>query len=299
MTLSHHHWVFSLLLLVPLAGCGATDENAGADAAPGVSETPFSTYPEEPNHEDITALGLSFLRADVLTALQVANVATDVELALESANHFDDCNFTGGSRVVQSSQADAVARLDPSDVSPEAELLALRFFARSLHAVQDFYAHTNWVELGGQSLVDRSLGAFPTLAPYSTLATSGFIVVQGNKPRHAALNRDEDAAYPANAVVTAKLGATRAPGLISGTVDYEAGNFCPNSVAMTHTELNKDKSTLVGRAEQHEAAKTLAILQTEHEWCRLRALARGAWGEAGVARLDTLLAEGVAAPACE
>jgi hypothetical protein len=68
---------------------------------------------------------------------------------------------------------------------------------------------------------------------------------------------------------------------------------------MTHEELNKDKSTNVGREQQHEAAKALAILQTEHEWCRLRALTRDAWGDAGVARLDAWVAPDTAPPSCE
>jgi hypothetical protein len=282
-----------------LAGCSGADEPATHELDAGTASEPFSTSPGEPNHEEITALGLSFLRSEILTAIQAANVATDVEFVLENANHFDDCNFTGGAQVVQTAQAEAVAELDPSLASPEADLLAIRAFARSLHALQDFYAHTNWIELGGQVLVDGSLGVFPSLEPYAPIATTGFVVIQGGKPRHAALNRDEAAAYPSNAVVTVKLGKKRSPGLISGTVDYEAGNFCPAPVAMTHDELNKDKSTLVDRVQQHEAAKTLAILQTEHEWCRLRELTRNAWGELGVTRLDTWVAEGVAAPNCQ
>ncbi len=286
-------------LLAGLAGCSDADSGATADSAEGTEHQPFSTTPGEPNHEEITATGLSFLRPDILTSLQVANVATDVEFVLVSANHFDDCNFTGGSEVVSMSQTEAVAFLDPSAVTPETELLAVNAFARSLHALQDFYAHTNWIESGGEVLVDSSLEAFPTLSPYSVLPGSGFVVVQGPKPKHAALARNADAPYPTSALVTVKLGRKRAPGLISGTVDYEAGDFCPASVAMSHEELNKDKSTVVGRLQQHEAAKTLAILQTEHEWCRLRALTHAQWGEAGVARLGAWLATDATPPACE
>lgn len=289
---------YACLSLGGLWGCGASDEIAPTEREPGTLRESFSTAPGEPNHEEITGAALSFLRADILTALQAANVATDVEFFFVNANHFDDCNFTGGSGVVASSQAEAVAQLDPSTATPEADLLAIRAFGRSLHALQDFYAHTNWVELGGDVLVDGSLDAFPTLSPYSPIPSSGFVVVQGRKPKHAALTRNEDAAYPTNAVVSVKLGRKRAPGLISGTVDYEEGNFCPAPVAMTHEELNKDKSTNVGRSEQYEAAKALAILQTEHEWCRLRALTQAEWGDAGVARLDAWVAAGAVAPAC-
>jgi hypothetical protein len=282
-----------------LPGCSSADEAVPATEPLAPSSAPFSTTPGEPNHEEITASALSFLRPDIITALQLANVETDIEFFLVNANHFDDCNFTGGSEVVSSSQAEAVSALDPSLAAPEADLLAVRAFARSLHALQDFYAHTNWIELGGTTLVDDSLAAFPTLGPYSTIASSGFVVVQGPKPKKAALTRDDDADYPESAVVMVKLNKTpRALGLVSGTVDYEEGNFCPDSVAMTHEQLNKDKTSNVGREQQYEAAKALAILQTEHEWCRLSELTRTAWGDAGTARLSGWVAPGATPPAC-
>jgi hypothetical protein len=291
-----------VVLSATLAGCGSNDENV----ALGESREPFSTSPGEPNHEEITASGLSFLKLEILSAIQAANVATDVELALVNANHFDDCNFSGGADVVRASQAEAVAALDPAQPSGQADLLAIRAWGRSLHALQDFYAHTNWIELGGDTLIDSALTQFPSLTPYSTIPASGFVVVQGEKPKQAALSRDEKAPYPKSAVVSVKLGPkpgplgkTRAHGLISGTVDYEAGDFCPRSVAMTHDELNKDKSTLMDRSQQYEAARTLATLQTEHEWCRLRALTQRAWGDAGLARLDGWAAEGAVAPTCD
>jgi hypothetical protein len=288
-----------MILFAALPGCGAADEGAPPSEALDAASAPFSTTPGEPNHEEITAAGLSFLRPEILTALQVANVETDIEFFLVNANHFDDCNFTGGAEVVATSQAEAVSQLEPSLAGPESDLLAVRAFARSLHALQDFYAHTNWIELGGEVLVDDSLTAFPALTPYSPIPSSGFVVIQGAKPKKAALYRPDDAAYPENAVVTLKLNkAPRALGLISGTVDYEAGDFCPSAVAMTHDELNKDKSSNVGRVQQYEAAKALAILQTEHEWCRLSELTRSAWGDAGTARLNTWLAPEATPPAC-
>jgi hypothetical protein len=290
-----------LPLTAALLGCSGAEDQREIGA--GSLDQEFSTTPGEPNHEAITASGLSFLRPEVLTALQAADVSTDVQFFLVNANHFDDCNFTGGSDVVRTSEAEAVAALAPDQAPVEGDILAIRAFGRALHAVQDFYAHTNWIELGGDVLVDESLGAFPVLGAYSTVPSTGFVVVQGAKPAHAALNRDEAAPYPQSAVVSVKLGGprqgkARAAGLISGTVDYEAGDFCPASVAMTHEELNKDKSTLVDRSQQYEAAKALAILQSEHEWCRLHALASDAWGAAGAARLDAWIAEGAVAPTC-
>lgn len=276
-----------------VSGCGAAP-----DESTQKTTQRFSTAPSEPNHEHITQAALDFLRPEILAAITDANVSTDAEFALVNANHFDDCNFSGGSQVVSANQATAVQNLDPA-LGPEAEALAILHFARSLHAVQDFYAHSNWIELGGQTLVDRSLAAFPLLTAYAVIPSSGFVVVQGQKPKSSALTRDDDAAYPRSAVVTFRAGRTAKPGLISGTVDYEAGDDCPASVAMTHEELNKDKSTLVGREQQYEAAKALAIAQSRHEWCRLNELARQAWGEAGSARLATWVADGAVVPDCQ
>jgi hypothetical protein len=299
MTLREHTIGAALFALAGLPSCSGSDQGVAVIEEQGTRREPFSTAPGEPNHEEITATALAFLRPDVVTALQVANVATDVEFLLVSANHFDDCNFTGGSEVVSTGQAEAVALLDPAVATVETDLLAIRAFARSLHAVQDFYAHTNWVELGGEALVDSSLGAFPTLLPYAIIPSSGFVVVQGGRPKRTAISRDDEAPYPTSALVTVKLPSGRAPGLVSGTVDYEAGNFCPPPAAMSHDALNKDKSTNPDRSTAYEAAKALAILQTEHEWCRLRALTSARWGVPGLAHLDEWVAVGAMAPQCE
>lgn len=284
-----------VLLTYALGGCGASDDAATGETIGHVTER-FSTAPKEPNHEAITISAFDFLKPEILAGLVAANVETDVQFVLVNANHFDDCNFTGGSEVVTSNQSAAVGYLDPASVAPESDAQAVVHFARSLHAVQDFYAHSNWVELGGEVLVDQSTSAFPTLSPYSTIPSSGFVVVQGAKPKNSALTRKDEAPYPTSAIVTVKLGAVRAKGLISGTVDYEAGDFCPPSVAMTHEELNKDESTTPGRAAQHEAAKALAIAQSRHEWCRLQALVQAAYAD--TSRLNAWLAEGALAPDC-
>jgi hypothetical protein len=268
------------------------------DTTVGDTEASFSTAPGEPNHEAITAEALGFLRRDTLLTVIAGNVSTDYEFFLVNANHFDDCNFSGGSQVVSEQQATAVRNLDPADPTPEAEGRAAVAFGHSIHALQDFYAHTNWVELGGEILVDESLTVFPPLTQYSTVPSSGFTVIQGRKPKNAAITRATDAAYPEYAVVTYTVKASNTPGLVSGTVDYEPGDFCPPPAAMTHDALNKDRSNLPGRAEQYARARTLAVEQTRHEWCRFEALTLAAWGDAGASRLAAWIAPGATAPDC-
>ena len=280
------------VLTSALSACSAS--NAEPESAQ--VQQPFSTFPEDPNHEDITRAALDFLRPEIVNAIAVANAATDAEFALVNANHFDDCNFSGGSLVVSASEAEAVRALNPA-LPPGAEVAAIPAFGRALHAAQDFYAHSNWVELGGTGLVDDSLTAFATLTGYSTIPTSGFVVVQGRRPK-TSVTGDDNAGYPTSAIVTVKVGEQKRPGLISGTVDYEPGNDCPPSASMTHSELNKDRITNPGRESQFLAAKALATMQTTHEWCRLSELVRVAWGDAGTARLSTWVASNALLPDC-
>jgi hypothetical protein len=264
----------------------------------GEGEQHFSAT-QEPNHQEITAEALSFLRPDILAALQAANVATDVQYALDSARHFDDCNFSGSSAVVAQNQAAAVQALDPALASSASDAAAIVAFGQSLHIVQDFYSHTNWVELGAEGLIDDSLAPFPALTGYAILDPSGIQIVEGNPPSLTTVTRKTDAPYPKNAIVTVNKQGTKRPGLISGSVDYEPGEKCPVNVQMTHEELNKDNSTNPGRVAQFVEARALAVEQTRHEWCRLVTLTRDKWGAAGESRLCTWVADAAAAPKCD
>jgi hypothetical protein len=270
-----------------LAACGP---DSTLDPAAGRTEQAFSTAPQEPNHEQVTASGLSFLRPELITALQAANVSTDIELALVSANHFDDCNFSGGSQVLIDSEAEAVAAVDPAVPALVSDPQAIRAFGHALHAAQDFYAHSNWVELGAPGLVDASLSVWPMLSGYSVVGPSGIFIIEGAPPKKTKLTRDATAPYPDSAIVAVKTKDVKSGvGLISGTVDYEPGDNCPASIAMTHAQLNKDQTT--NHPAQHAQAMTLATQQTQHEWCRLRALVQSAWGDAGTQRLASWLAD--------
>jgi hypothetical protein len=276
-----------------VAACG--DPEASAPPLTEVDQ-PFATgLAGEPVHEEVTAEGLSFLRSEVITALQAANVSTDIEFLVSNAHHFDDCNFSGGADVIRARQSEAVDHLNPALGGLE-QALAMRAFGLSLHTVQDFYAHSNWVEDGGTSIVESSLGAWPALVPYSVLEPSGFLVVQGNPPAGIAIWRQRGASYPSNAIVFARIGSSSRYGIMSGTVDYEPGNFCPAQIAMTHDELNKDRATR--HPAQFVEARDLAVEQTTQEWCRLLTMTRSAWGEGGDAQIFAWVEDEQAASQC-
>lgn len=281
-----------------LSACTAPIDEVPNQEIIDEQEQEFSAT-QEPNHQAITAEALSFLRPDIVAGLAAANVSTDVQFALESAYHFDDCNFSGGSAVVAANQAAAVQALNPSLASPATDAAAILAFGQSLHTVQDFYSHSNWVELGATGLVDDSMGPFPTLNGYAILQPSGIQIVEGNPPPKTSVKRLIGPPYPKNAIVKVESEKPMRLGLISGSVDYEPGDKCPVQVQMSHEDLNKDNSTLPGRAAQFAKAKALAVQQTRHEWCRLVALTRDAWGDAGEERLSTWVVDAAAAPQCD
>jgi hypothetical protein len=77
----------------------------------------------------------------------------------EDQRHFDDCEFDGSVAFIRDRYADArraLERNDPFDATDA--------FGDALHPAQDFYAHSNWVEMGyprgsqarRQDLVDLS-----------------------------------------------------------------------------------------------------------------------------------------------
>jgi hypothetical protein len=289
----------SYLLMTGLSACTA----ASVDEVPNSEEIAeheqhFSST-KEPNHQEMMAEALGFLHPDILAALTAANVSTDAQFALVSAYHFDDCNFSESSTLVATHQAAAVKALDPSQTSTETDAAAITSFGLSLHIVQDFYSHSNWVELGAEGLVDDSMGPFPTMNGYALLAPSGIQIVEGTPPSQTAVYRPIGAPYPDNAIVYAVTNGTKRLGLFSGSVDYEPGDKCPIQIRMNHDDLNKDNSLNPGRVEQFTKAKALAVQQTRHEWCRLVTLTQAAWGDAGEQRLSTWVADAAAAPQCD
>jgi hypothetical protein len=71
-----------------------------------------------------------------------ANEAVDGD-QVSSAKHFDGENFGGGKALIQTHFSNTVALLLIGNPSG-----ARLSFGAALHTIQDFYAHSNWVELG-------------------------------------------------------------------------------------------------------------------------------------------------------
>jgi hypothetical protein len=118
-----------------------------------------------------------------LVMIVASNVMTDMN-QFESALHFDNCCFSLGVQRINDLWA---------DISPTG-VLDFVVFGTMIHTVQDFYAHSNWVEL---NVDDSPIPVWDlTLASLPSAIVSGTFFLDWPKncgpdaPTHAQLNKD-------------------------------------------------------------------------------------------------------------
>ncbi len=201
------------------------------------------------------------------------------QVLTELAADFTDGDFDRGSLGIDSHADDAA-----------------EYFGMVVHAAQDFYAHSNWVESQQQGLIrqdtllNRGLSTWDTLAPYSTQAGAYLVEGEDQNPtvggQSATLTRN-------GFTVNVAVGNSNRPGIISGSTNpliYLAqapdGDNTPDSVAISHggtagnrfLETSRDlprglaKDSAGDTSESQTAyakARQLAGLQTRHEVVRL------------------------------
>ncbi|XP_035494314.2 von Willebrand factor A domain-containing protein 7 [Scophthalmus maximus] len=98
-----------------------------------------------------TSLLSSVLYHTSIANMYFSNAKVDVVFALSEEHHFDDETFQGGRDVITAGVAAVKA-----SVKLENFVAGRWTLGRVCHTLQDFYSHSNWVELGNK-------------APYSTL----------------------------------------------------------------------------------------------------------------------------------
>lgn len=232
---------------------------------------------DPPIHQVITRRALSFLNEDVLDNIVDENVQVDIAAILEGSNsqdHFDNCKFQEASFTINSRYETIIRQADPNS----ANLEAVEFnFGRILHAAQDFYAHSNWVELGKTTILENGLERWNDLTPQSIV--NGVMILHGqdeifNQKRLQLISLED------NVIDVVTSTGDHIPGLISGTYGDEEG--CPKSIAVPHGgdddinpldwdagDLNKDMPRLWQGIKLFTEARKLATEQTRHEFCRL------------------------------
>lgn len=100
-----------------------------------------------------------------INAICISNVDIDVEEFTSSRSHFDDELFADGSSLILNRLKDAQTKLM---TSPTSIVDARKSFGRAIHTLQDFYAHSNWVELGNR-VPNPAIGTTAALGKYATL----------------------------------------------------------------------------------------------------------------------------------
>ena len=232
---------------------------------------------KSPSHSDITDESLGFLLSDVLDKIISTNVDVD-ETNKGNKFHLYNCDFQGSTENINNLYDQLVTNIQNID-APET-------FGLLLHPIQDFYAHSNWVELGRNDLIDNGDGKWIVLKPFQEY--KGVIIVQvedkNDIPEGYTLVQVEDKndipeGYTLSEngkVVYVSSQSGNHPGLISTTFGYN--DFCPEDVALDHDILHKDNSDRPG----YDQARALAKAQTIHEWCRLTNLVEQSYGQDGV-----------------
>ena len=251
-------------------------------------------------HRNITLVGLGFLRAAVVRDIIEQHAWMDdlwSGRGAHDAKHFDDCEFNGAAAFIREQYRVARQGLAASRLWTTSTM-----FGRILHPVQDFYSHSNWVELGfpltgdpataaRSDLVDLS-GAQSSLARH-WFAPAGGDVVRGD----ILLGGDDWVGIPVGwsidrngagrfvPTLVDPQGRTRGRLLVTGKgkgdddckVPFKDVPLLVNAyTGIKHTNLNKDCPDCGApdvpadeRRTKHEKARALAILQTAYEWCRL------------------------------
>lgn len=151
----------------------------------------------------------------------------DILLALSPSAHYDNCQFDATTTYLQDQIEVAIVAGTNNNRDD-----ALSALGRALHAIQDFYAHTNYVEL--------AVGRFTNVSEIPVLPVW---TVPGKT----------------------ELQRLVASGLVSGYVWWEPQNICKSPVK-THDLLNKDAPTSASgqvivsgwNQSQHQVARDLA-----------------------------------------
>lgn len=266
---------------------------------------------EKVHHEQMTDAALPFLEPEIRDAVIDGNLGRDFLPAIwRKADewHFNDCEFDGASRAIRETYDEAVTLLSEGGDTPSED--AATQFGVILHVVQDFYAHSNWVELqlddgaacdtrsaNGQAagIVDDGFESWPAMRPWSTIR--GTVVVQETSDEEARAHGIDPRSLrwtsrTKKAQVETSSGETRSA-LVTGEVYYlvfalPIANECPSASKALHWDVYGGEDELHKDAPGqcfHDLAIDLATRQTRHEWCRLISLTYAKLGQEGVARL--------------
>ncbi|KYF72579.1 hypothetical protein [Sorangium cellulosum] len=248
----------------------------------------FRWIGDEHDHAAITANGLSFLSSDVRERLGEYNEDTDSGYwQYKSRYHVDNCRIEEGFDSVRERYEIVVEKLNP--VSPHG-INARAAFGSITHTIQDFYAHSNWVEAFDPllPLFDSDSFDFPRVTTGSLIR--GMMVLTDSLPSSFTISLPSDSRVP---LVTPPGSTATIKGLITGTYeDNEDSSICPSEASIEHGGplFQGDYETYLAKDDPDSSYHLVAVAgaeqQTTEEFCRLARLVLLRYGEPG---LDALM----------
>ena len=138
-------------------------------------------------HEDITSQGLAFLNEGAIDEINDEHAFIDATTAHIGVDHFDNCRLQESAGAINDlynapkdigDAGGVIAEFDPADPSP---LDAADEFGDALHIAQDFYSHSNWVDIGRTDLYDAGTGDW-TIFDEWTVVRPGVVAVSEDLP---------------------------------------------------------------------------------------------------------------------
>jgi thiol-disulfide isomerase/thioredoxin len=257
-------------------------------------------------HSYITSY-LNFLEPEILSKITKSNRGRDTLIFIWRKSdkwHFNDCDFLGTSKNIRKTYDKVIENFDPENKAPDFKGAAVKF-GMLLHAVQDFYSHSNWVEMNYKSpqevipIFESGIKEWPILTPWGLY--NGVVIVQGKTNSKDFKQNFKEIIWNStekNATIVTKNGESK-KGLVTGKVYYLRFFYspfchkCPKESKALHwdpihdvNEIHKDDKKSKNRLEYHEVAINTAITQTLHEWKRLVNLVYVSYGGKGLAILE-------------
>jgi Bacterial TSP3 repeat len=235
-------------------------------------------------HEAITSQALSFVNQGVLDEMNDDQSFIDEWTQLGASWHFDNCRLQESAERINNQYnapmdplgaGGVIAEFDPADPNP---LDAADEFGQALHVIQDFYSHSNWIELGRTDLYEPGTGDWDVYDEW-TEVRPGIVAISEDLPNGWSAQSSPQNFTP---FVTTDTNATKFV-LLTGAPDGTTDDDCLDSIMIGHEELNKDRDDGQGEHALFAPAFDLAKKQTSHEWCRLLHKLQDAYGNAGPA----------------
>lgn len=257
-------------------------------------------------HEQITRAALVTggpkISQESFTAIDNANMHQDIIDStefLDSKRHFDDCTFKEGLKHVDACYAAISKHLANADTNKTDWSFVLSKFGELLHPVQDFYSHSNYVELKLKANAALKPAQIPLVNWQSITpgVQTGFFFYQTNRDNELLMlgsgflpvpepnpNRDRIIPRLTSASMqrpgTRYLNSTEYANIT--TFDQRLNYVTDPKLSVLHRDLNKDnasaeESLFVNpktNTSLYAYAINLAQRETLRQWKRLEGLVR-------------------------